>query len=328
MPVHELDAADTRTVGGFKAFKNTDPATPWQETDANSVWRGLMSLVRQESISADLIVANGAADEAAGWVNLAKAFRRAANHPILATLTMTSDGQTFDVPVDSFAFNIVESGGPFPGGALYPDTATPARNNRRTILIINGSASPKAIGDSAFQQMVTLQPGEACQFTGQDDGSGGTIWMPVGKDLDHSAFGIHSYSVKLYNYAAHAETSATFQMSYIRHSNNRLVTVDSQLTTITMTTGGTGSIILADTPFGALSHGTLPDVLSLNPDFLPASTQNPIFLVAGQIGSTWTTFALQFDANQILITRTDGANYAGGEVVTLFPFCITYYAKP
>lgn len=185
MPTHQIEGEDygagSGALSGERIHKDAVPATAFRQYQANALWHGLRTLVKQVQLSGDLTAGSGATDQSEGYIRLAKAIRRAANGYLQENeaLVVVDDAvsNSFEVPPDQFAFLLEESGGPYPFAAVEP--ATDVEHRYRAILVINNTASPKTVGTPGT--VVTLQSGESCFFYGMP-ASGSTAWMPIGKN--------------------------------------------------------------------------------------------------------------------------------------------------
>lgn len=326
IPLEEDDyVAGSGALAGERIFKNADPATTFQEESANTLWHGLRNLVKQEEVSGDLTAADYATDLAAGFPNLAKAIRRAAKRfqsDGVETVQMSSPGYTHSLSREVFAYIIADDvNGPYDGGAFYPDTSVPAENDRRIILIINGTDSKKIAGDSSTQQGITLFPGEACAFFATSIAGPATLWIPIGRPLDYGAFGHKTLLCKLYNGANGTEASAAFALAYEWVPNRRTVTIHIPSVGLTVTTGGQNYLTIAQSDASQFPTG-------LRAYYLGADSAR--WYLKGTIDSADADFGLIFNEShggQIEIYRTDGAVFSGGEVVTLESIELMYLCK-
>jgi hypothetical protein len=178
MPTHEIEGSDYVTISGHRAYKDTDPATQLIQADMNSIWRGLMNIYL---LSGKTLLANGAADQAAGWVGLLAAFQRLDAHWTSGGVQMSASTHTLSPSADVSCFQILDdTSGPFVNGIVQISQANSGGQDvGRFLLIENGSASRKYIsGISPYSSGVWLAPGASVLFYGALQS--GLKWQPVG----------------------------------------------------------------------------------------------------------------------------------------------------
>lgn len=186
MPTHLIEGGDygsgSGALAGERIHKDAAPATEFRQYQANALWHGLRTLVKQEQISGDLTAASGSADQTEGYVRLAKAIRRAARRATsenIIDVEMGSAGYTLVPSVDGFVYNLTEDTPHGINSLVNIDTDVDFIG--RTILIFNLSTQPKLIGDFLSGERARLSPGEACLFHAA--GTGLAKWTPIGKEF-------------------------------------------------------------------------------------------------------------------------------------------------
>ncbi len=328
MPTHVLEGIDygsgSGALSGERIFKDGDPATEVIAVDANALWHGLRTLVKQEQISGDLTAADGATDQTEGYIRLAKALRRASRRVQSAevtTLVMDSAGYTFTPTKDGFVYLITEDGGgPYLDGAVYPLTSVPTTHNGRYILVINTSTTQKVVGDSGSQQAATLRKNEACLFFGLAVSGPATKWVPVGLPLDVAAFSYPTVSVKYYDDGDHSVVSSAVSMRPVFHGpGGRVVTINIPYASVTMGTTSTG-ITLAP----AAGFADMPDTYVAFDGQDGSSVISPQFLVLGDIGGTFQVFRAVWQGNNLIIRKLDGTAFGAAAVVGIYALSLTY----
>lgn len=325
MPTHPMTGPDYSIPGsgalsGERIAKDSAPATAFEQYAMNAIWHGLRFVVKEMQISGDLTAASGSADQTEGFFRLSMALRRMARRyksGEVVTKLMTSPGYTAVLTSDVYVYTIGEDGGGPYGddSAFYPDTTNPTMNNYRLILIVNGTAQSKLVGDSASQKYARLMAGESCFFYGIPN-SGATLWKPIGKDIVVAHDG--TVSIKLFGGTSAASSAVTLE--WFHHAENKLVTVSIPAMQVTL---DASDALL--TIFQAAGTSLPVEIRAKWSDTTPR-----IFLVLGDIGGTPTIFRLTFggaSGTVMQIEKQDGSSMSNGSAVTLYGFEITYLLK-
>lgn len=250
MPTHPIEGEDygagSGALAGERIHKDAAPATAFRQYQANALWHGLRTLVKQVQVSGDLTAASGSADQSEGYVRLAKAIRRASNgfqqdEVDLVTIA-NAVTNSFLIPPDKFVFLMEEGGGgPYPNAAAVPDGAV--AHQYRVILVINNTTSTKLVGSTGT--VTSLRAGESCFFYGAP-ASGATAWTPIGRNSQTGQLNVEIRG-------SVSGVLRTVVMRWAVRDGRAYIDIDPSLSA---SLSGTETIIIS-----AVSNGTLPPIL-------------------------------------------------------------------
>lgn len=323
MPSHQMEGEDYKAgsgaLTGERIFGDADPATALRQYQANALWHGLRTFLKAEEAAGDLTAASGAADQAEGYIRLAKAIRRAIRRfqpSNIANLILTTTNTVFTPSQDVFCYHLTDTT-PTPVAAdsyVHPSIGSDQKN--RLILIVNMTGSFKVVGNSYYQKYVRLAPRESCWFYGLDEsGSGTVIWQAVGRPFDDVGF--QTFSALLQD---SANTGNSVGMNILYRVVNRIVTLCIPPTTLTFGSGP--GVNLDIVPNG----GTVPAFLKPFTDVVGQSLQPPIVLnVNGTVSVVATAEQRStLDTARLFRITKPGGSWVNGDVVQIASQSFTF----
>jgi hypothetical protein len=326
MPSHQIEggdyAAGSGNLSGERIHKDAAPATEFRQYQANALWHGLRKLIKDFQVSGDLTAASGSADQTEGYVRLAKAVMRSARRMLSANITnvTVSDFTTILTPTqDVFCYHLIDAVSPQPVNSIIEVFDNDFANQKnRLILIVNKTGEYRLVGTGAFQRYVRLAPMESCWFYAMENGSD-TAWMGIGRQF-HDLESPGEIDVELR--ASGSTPSALSPIKFIRHPDDKLITILARSSSQITIVGTPTEVILA--PSGDL----FPYSVRFNEEIEDeAITFAPSILIYGIKNDNAVTAIARWQEGTIRVNLM-GANFADGDTFRFIAFQWTYACNP